>query len=257
LRILQEYIVFVNAFKKCYYTPMEIEIIYEDENIVAINKPAGLVVHSDGKTAEPTVADWVLKNYPDTKDVGESLVLSDGTIIKRPGIVHRLDRDTSGILLIAKNQESFSNLKEQFQNRTIQKSYRAFVYGEMKEIEGVIDRPIGRSASDFRKWSAQRGARGKMREAITEYKVLNKKDGFSYVEVNPKTGRTHQIRVHFKAINHEIVCDKLYASKKECVLGFERLALHAYSVEFNLLDGTKIKLEADLPKDFLIALKQM
>ena len=234
---------------------MKIEIIYEDENIVAINKPAGSVVHSDGKTKEPSVADWVLKNYPDTKGVGEPLVLSEGTIIKRPGIVHRLDRDTSGILLIAKNQESFSNLKEQFQNRTIQKSYRAFVYGEMKEIEGVIDRPIGRSASDFRKWSAQRGARGKMREAITEYKVLNKKDGFSYVEVNPKTGRTHQIRVHFKAINHEIVCDKLYASKKECALGFERLALHAYSVEFYLLDGKRLKLESELPKDFEKALK--
>jgi 23S rRNA pseudouridine1911/1915/1917 synthase len=196
-----------------------------------------------------------LKNYPDTKDVGESLVLSDGTIIKRPGIVHRLDRDTSGILLIAKNQESFLNLKEQFQNRTIQKSYRAFVYGEMKEIEGVIDRPIGRSTNDFRKWSAQRGARGKMREAITEYKVLNKKDGFSYVEVNPKTGRTHQIRVHFKAINHEIVCDKLYAPKKECALGFERLALHSYSIEFNLIGGKRLNLEAELPNDFKNALK--
>ncbi|MBU4479936.1 RluA family pseudouridine synthase, partial [Patescibacteria group bacterium] len=222
---------------------MKIKIIYEDKNIVVINKPAGLVVHSDGKTQEPTVADWVLKNYPETENVGEPLILSSGEIIKKPGIVHRLDRDTSGILLVAKNQKSFLFLKEQFQNRTIQKSYRAFVYGEMKNDEGIIDRPIGRSSGDFRKWSAQRGARGKMREAITEYKVLKRGSGFSFVEVNPKTGRTHQIRVHFKAINYPIVFDKLYAPKKNVLsstshnLGFDRLALHAYSLEFNLPSG--------------------
>lgn len=240
---------------------MQIPIIYEDENIVAINKPAGLVVHSacpthlkngcrDGKTKEDSVADWILENYPETKDVGEPLVLDSNEIIKRPGIVHRLDRETSGVLLIAKNQETFLFLKKQFQDRKIQKSYRAFVYGEIKNDEGVIDRPIGRSAKDFRMWSAQRGARGKMREAVTEYKVLKKKDGYSYVEIYPKTGRTHQIRVHLKAINYPIVCDSLYASKKECALGFERLALHAYSIEFSLSNGQKLKLEADLSEDF-------
>ena len=146
---------------------MNISIIYEDKNIVAINKPSGLVVHSDGKTEEPTVVDWVLKNYPETKDVGEPLVLNDGKEIKRPGIVHRLDRDTSGILLIAKNQESFLHLKKQFQNRTIQKTYRAIVYGRVKNDEGVIDRPIGRSKKDFRRWTAQRDIRGKESEAVT------------------------------------------------------------------------------------------
>ncbi len=232
---------------------MKIEIIYEDENIIAINKPTGLIIHSDGKTKEITLVDWILKKYPEIEDVGEPLVLNSGEVIKRSGIVHRLDRGTSGILVISKNQETFLYLKEQFQNRKIQKSYCAFVYGEMKSDEGVIDRPIGRSKKDFRMWSAQREARGKMREAITEYKVLQKRGGFSFVEVNPKTGRTHQIRVHFKAINYPVVCDKLYAPKRECALGFERLALHAYSIEFNLINGEKVKLEAELPEDFLFA----
>ncbi|OGD68522.1 hypothetical protein A2996_01130 [Candidatus Campbellbacteria bacterium RIFCSPLOWO2_01_FULL_34_15] len=235
----------------------KIKIIYEDENILAINKPSGLVVHPDGKTVEPTLVDWILKNYPEIEDVGEPLVLGTGEIIKRPGIVHRLDRETSGILLIAKNQKTFLFLKEQFKERDIKKSYRAFVYGEMKMEEGIIDRPIGRSNKDFRMWSAQRGARGQMRTAITEYHVLEKGNGFSFVEANPKTGRTHQIRVHFKAINHPIVSDSLYAPKKEKGLGFERLALHSYSIEFSLPEGKKIKLEAELPKDFERALKQI
>ena len=227
-----------------------IKIIYEDENIVAVNKPAGLIIHFDGKTQEPTLVDWILEKYPEIEDVGEPLKLSSGEIIKRPGIVHRLDRETSGVLVIAKNQKTFLHLKEQFQNREIQKSYRAFVYGEMKNDEGVIDRPIGRSKKDFRRWTSQRDIRGKERDATTEYKVLQKRNGYSFVEINPKTGRTHQIRVHFKAINYPIICDSLYAPKRKCVLGFERLALHAYSLEFNLLNGKKFNLEAELPSDF-------
>ncbi len=236
---------------------MNIKIIYEDENIVAINKPAGLVVHYDGKTKESSVVDWVMEKYPEIEGVGEPLILSSGEIIKRPGIVHRLDKETSGVLLIAKNQKTFLFLKEQFQNRKTKKSYRAFVYGEIKNDKGVIDRPIGRSTSDFRKWSAQRGARGKMRGAITEYVVLDRKSNFSYVELNPKTGRTHQLRVHLKAINHPIVCDSLYAEKKECALGFQRLALHAFSIEFDLPSGEHLKLEADLPDDFKKALDSL
>ncbi len=230
------------------------QIIYEDESIVAINKPTGLVVHSDGKTNEPSVVDWVLENYPETENVGEPLVLSGGTIIKRPGVVHRLDRDTSGVLLIAKNQESFLHLKEQFQSRIIPKTYKTFVYGRVKDDEGIIDRPIGRSKKDFRRWTAQRDIRGKEREAVTEYKVLKRGQDYSFVEVYPKTGRTHQIRVHFKAINYPVVCDKLYSPKRECGLGFERLALHAYSIEFSLMNGEKIKLKAELPEDFKKAL---
>lgn len=232
----------------------EIKIIYEDENIVAINKPSGLVVHNDGKTDEPNLCDWILKNYPDTKNVGEPLKLIDGGEIKRPGIVHRIDRETSGVLLIVKNQETFLNLKNQFKNREIKKTYKAFVYGEIKENGGVIDKPIGKSRKDFKQWSASDKARGKLRDAITEYKILIRNKSFSFVEVSPKTGRTHQIRVHFKLINHPIVCDRLYADRRECALGFGRLALHAFSVEFKNLNGTVLKIEAPLPDDFEKAL---
>lgn len=234
---------------------MDLPIIYEDKDYVAINKPAGLVVHSDGKTDEPAVTDWMLEKYPEAKDVGEPIQLTNGGAISRPGIVHRIDRETSGVLILAKNEKAHAHLKEQFQNRKVSKSYRAFVYGEMKEKEGVIDRPIGRSKKDFRLWSAQRGARGEMREAITEYKVLETGNGYTYIEAHPKTGRTHQIRVHFKAINYPVVRDALYAPGREQALGFERLALHALRVEFVNLLGKQVAVEAPLPQDFEKALK--
>ncbi len=230
------------------------EILFEDKNYVVINKPAGLVVHYDGKTKEPNVTDWVLEKYPQASEVGEPLKLSNGEIIKRPGIVHRIDRETSGALVIALNQEAFIYLKELFQSRAVQKTYHTFVYGRVKKDDDVIDRPIGRSRKDFRLWSAQRFARGEMREAITEYKVLqrgsDKKDDVTFIEAKPHTGRTHQIRVHFKAINHPVVCDKLYAPKRETLLGFERLALHARSIEFKSIDGSVVSVTAPYPKDF-------
>ncbi len=228
----------------------KIKILYEDKNLLVINKPAGLVVHFDGKTHEPSVAEWVLENFPKTENVGEPITLTSGEVIKRPGIVHRIDRDTSGVLVIAKTAESFDYLKKAFQGRDISKTYHAFVYGEMKKDDDTIDRPITRSRSDFRLWSAQRGGRGEAREAITHYKVLARKDGYSFVEVKPETGRTHQIRVHFKAINYPIVADVLYAPKREQALGFERLALHAYEIEFTGMDGKVVRVTAPYPPDF-------
>lgn len=234
-----------------------IEIIYEDEHILAINKPAGLVVHADGKISEPSVADWVLRNFPDMRDIGESWIAPDGTTIYRPGIVHRLDRDTSGALLLCKDQETFIVMKEKFQGREVSKIYHAFVYGEMKDNEGTIDRPIARSRKDFRLWSAQRGARGNAREAITDFKVLRRGGGCSFVELKPRTGRTHQLRVHLKAINHPIVCDGLYAPKREPVFGLSRLALHASSVSFEFLSDGEISITAPLPAEFEHALAVM
>lgn len=236
-------------------TDKEITILYEDENFLVLNKPSGLAAHSDGRTKEPTLADWILKKYPGLADVGESLVLSDEKKILRPGIVHRIDRETSGVLAVAKNQKSFGYLKKQFQDRKVKKIYEAFVFGELKNDEGKIDRPIAKSRKDFRLWSAQRGARGKEREALTLYRTLARGGGVSFVEVEPKTGRTHQIRVHFKAINYPIVCDRLYAPRRGTALGFERLALHAKSLEFESPDGKKIKVEAPYPKDFENAIK--
>jgi 23S rRNA pseudouridine1911/1915/1917 synthase len=245
---------------------VNIDIVYEDNDILAINKPAGLVVHADGRTKEQTVTDWILEKYPDVKGIGEPLTLSNGTIIDRPGIVHRIDRDTSGVLLIAKNQNAFLYLKSQFQNREVEKKYNAFVYGEIKDQEGlqggIIDRPIARSKKDFRLWSAQRGSRGEARDAITEYEILlktniSREKGYTYIEARPKTGRTHQIRVHLKAINHPVICDTLYAPKREPALGFSRLALHARSIIFSNLKGEKVTAEAPLPPDFTAALEQI
>ncbi len=236
---------------------MEIGVIYEDNNLVAINKPAGLVVHPDGKTDEPTLTDWVLERYPSIKEVGEPIVLTSGEKIFRPGIVHRLDKDTSGVLVIAKDQDTFMHLKNAFKERATEKVYRAIVYGVIKDDAGTIDLPIGRSKSDFRKRLAGSHARGVLREAHTEYKVLLRGEECTYIEVYPKTGRTHQIRVHMKAIEHPVVCDSLYAPSKEPLLGLHRLALHAWRLAIVHPDGHKLVLEAPLPDDMEEAVAKM
>lgn len=238
---------------------MNISLLYEDQHILAINKPAGLVVHSDGRTKERTLSDLILKNYPETKKIGEPIKLKSGEVIYRPGIVHRLDRETSGVLLVAKTSEGFFHLKKQFQQRIVGKTYLAFVYGIIKEDDGVINRPIARSRKDFRLWSAQRGSKGQHREAETYFKVLRRREnigeiGATFIEINPKTGRTHQIRVHFKAVNHPIVCDKLYAPKRPAILDFNRLALHSFKISFENLEGKSVEVEAPLPADFKVAL---
>ncbi|MEK9177651.1 MAG: RluA family pseudouridine synthase, partial [Patescibacteria group bacterium] len=139
--------------------------------------------------------------------------------------------------------------------RTIKKKYLAFVWGEMKEEFGTINRPIGRSSSDFRKKSAQRGARGELRVAETYWTKIasasiSMTEKFSLIEAEPKTGRTHQIRVHFAAIQHPVVGDKLYAPKRPTALGFNRTALHSRSIEFDNCEGKRIEIEAPLPEDF-------
>ena len=225
---------------------MDISILYEDSDVLVVNKPSSLIVHSDGRTNEPTLVDWVLGKYPEIKRVGD---------VARQGIVHRLDRETSGVMIVAKNQKAYDFLKGQFQSRSVEKIYHAFVYGRVKNDEGVIDRPIARSKRGGALWSATRGKKGKERDAVTEYKVLRRGDGYSLVELRPLTGRTHQLRVHLKAINYPVVCDKLYVPKKECILGFNRLALHARSLTLTLLGGKNIKIEAPYPNDFENALK--
>lgn len=246
--------------------PLEINILYEDAHCVVVDKPAGLMVHPDGRATGPFLTDWVMAQYPETVGVGEHTRTPDGQPVLRPGIVHRLDRETSGALIIAKTPEAHAHLKAQFQDRTVSKKYLAFVWGEMAEEFGTITRSIGRSGSDFRKWSAQRGARGDLRDAETYWTRLATKavegeiwsgetgavkaEKFSLVEVEPKTGRTHQIRVHFTAENHPVVGDMLYAPKKPSALGFGRTALHARSVEFETMEGKRVKVVAQLPEDF-------
>jgi 23S rRNA pseudouridine1911/1915/1917 synthase len=251
---------------------MQVNILYEDKYILAINKPSGLLVHADGRSKEPTLVDWLNENYPELKEVGEEQMLQNGEIIKRPGVVHRLDKDTSGVIVVAKTKEAYDFLKEQFKNRKVQKVYNAVVWGNFDlstllgagKIFGIISKPIGRSAGDFRKWSAEHGAKGELREAITEYQVLtqgeNKGERFAYLEVWPKTGRTHQIRVHLKSISHPVLCDKLYGNKvcePEKCLGFDRLALHALSISLELPDHTHITIESPLPPEFENALAKL
>lgn len=239
----------------------EVEIVYEDEAILAINKPSGLVVHSDGKRNEQTLTDWILERCPSMRGIGEPLILLSGIAVDRPGIVHRLDRDTSGIMILAKNQDAYLFLKKQFQNHEISKVYQAIVYGTLRDEEGVVDLPIARSAKNFRLKSAGlsmvgsgRNLKGTLREAITFWRVLKRFPDYTYIELYPKTGRMHQIRVHCKAINHPLVCDPLYAPSRVCPNPPGRLALHAYSIEFRHPAGAVIKLEAPLPDDFTAGL---
>jgi 23S rRNA pseudouridine1911/1915/1917 synthase len=233
------------------------KIIYEDTDILCIDKPSGLAVHEDGRTKEYVLTDWVRDTYPEIVGVGEEMRLQSGAVIDRPGVVHRLDRATSGILLLAKNQATFLYLKEQFKSRKVQKTYHAFVWAELKESCGTIDKPIGRSKKDFRQWTCGPTAKGTLREAVTRWTRLGYANGFSYLSLEPKTGRTHQIRVHLKAIGHPVVGDTRYAPKKKNALGFERLALHAQAIVFTHPNGTKMSLEAELPPDFLHAQEEL
>lgn len=248
---------------------MKIKVLYEDPNILAIEKPSGVSVHGDGRSGDETIADWVLENYPKMKNVGEPEFFEnkgERVEIKRPGIVHRLDRETSGVLLLAKNKKAFESLKTQFQEREVKKTYVAIVSGSVRHDRGVINKPIGRSPRDFRRYLSGRGVRGEIREAVTDYKVLKRFElepsqtsnpsspqasfKFTYLEVKPKTGRTHQIRVHMKYLNHPVVGDTLYNPDGVYPKGISRMALHAQSIEFKDFKGKNIKVESVVPLQF-------
>lgn len=232
----------------------EITKIFETANWLVINKPAGLATHRDlyTKDDEQTVADWFLANYPESKEVGEPLKLDNGEMILKSGIVHRLDKDTSGIMILAKTQAGYQELKQAFLNREVTKEYRAIVVGELKQVGGEINLPIGRSKKDPRKRLASLKASSKLREALTVWERLENYPGFAYVAAYPKTGRTHQIRVHLKAINHPIVNDSLYGESAS-LPGLNRLALHAKALTFPFR-GETFSFEAKLPEDFRAAL---
>lgn len=230
-----------------------IRILYEDDDVLVIDKPSGMMVHSDGKSEEETVVTWFLQYYPKAHDVGEEQILKDGTHIERSGVVHRLDKETSGVLILAKTQDAFLHLKAQFHDRLAEKEYRAFVYGRMKEKWGTIERAIGRSTKDFRLRSAQRGAKGTLRPAVTDWECISQSEMHAYLRLMPKTGRTHQLRVHMKAIGRPIVNDTLYAPKnllQSDNLGIGRLALHAYSLRLVLPNGEQKTFISELPESF-------
>jgi len=234
-------------------------VISEHPHFLVINKSAGLMVHAanvsgarhlnEERAQSPTLVDWLLKHYPEVKTVGDDPTL-------RPGIVHRLDKETSGVMLVPRDQHYFEYLKSLFQKHEIKKTYLAVVFGKPKKEIGVIDAPIG-----IKKGTLKRSIHSEKmaKSAVTGYRVTksffekdeNGKDWeFSLVEVKPQTGRTHQIRVDLASIGCPIVGDHLYGPKKQP--GFaKRLMLHARAIEFNDEDGTRLEFEAELPKEFM------
>jgi 23S rRNA pseudouridine1911/1915/1917 synthase len=264
---------------------MKIKVLFENTNLLVLDKPAGLAVHGDGKTKRETVVDFIFQKYKNIKGVGENMFVNimEGKTerkveIHRPGIVHRLDKDTSGVLIIAKTADAYENLKKQFQEHKIRKEYTAVLLGDVKFDTGIIDTPIARSKSDFRKKEVVKkvigkdnepledtNVRGGEREAMTRYKVGKKitllGQKMSVVTFFPETGRMHQLRVHAKSIGHPIIGDHLYGPRneelEEKVFGKSksinkvRQLLHAKSVTFfNPGTGAELKVIAPLPKDF-------
>jgi len=222
---------------------MNISIVYEDNNLLVINKPSGLITHpKNAEDKQESVTGWLTEKYPEIKNVGEDPL--------RPGSVHRLDKDTSGLLLIAKNQDSFLYLKNLFQERKIKKFYLALVYGKPKEPKGIIDAPMGRIG--MKRTTQVRGNKKlkDKKEAVTEYRTLKNFRDFTLLEVSPHTGRTHQIRVHLKSIGVPVVGDPIYGFKKPTLQpGPGRLFLHAYKLQFVSPDGKSLIFETDLPDD--------
>jgi 23S rRNA pseudouridine1911/1915/1917 synthase len=236
---------------------MEISKVYEDDSILIINKPYGLITHPKNATdTQPGLTDWVASNYPELKDVGEPFSAS-GSPYPRHGIVHRLDKKTSGLIVIAKSQEVFYYLKNLFQTHTIHKHYYALVHGKPKESSGIINAPLGRIG--MKRTTQMEGKKmidGK--DSVTEYKTVKNFDKYTLLEVSPKTGRTHQIRVHLKSIGCPVAGDSIYAPKGwHGPEGLKRLFLHAYKLEFPAPDGKRLVIEADLPEDLQNVLNEL
>ena len=227
---------------------MKIPIVFEDKNIIVIDKPAGLLVHPTNKNEKNTLIDWLINKYPEIKNIGE-----DKT---RPGIVHRLDKDTSGLMVIAKNNKTFFYLKKQFKNRLVEKKYLALVAGKLKDEKGIITKAIGRSRKKGIKQTVAPIVPRK--EAITKYKVLKEYPEYSLIEAIPKTGRMHQIRVHLASIGHPIAGDSQYKFKRQpCPKNLERQFLHASYLKFKLPNGEIKEFHSNLPKDLEKILKNL
>ncbi len=238
---------------------MKFPILFENNHVVVIDKPIGIIVHPDERQEEYTISDWMKETY------GVVGVGDEG----REGVVHRLDRNTTGILVLAKDQIALTILKRQFRDHTVRKVYRAIVEGHIKHETGMISIPLARAKSDFRKRTIvdmfSQDNRGEEKEAITRYKVLERSissDGkqYSYVECYPLTGRTHQIRAHFRGIRHPIIGDELYGSLKGKDLA-PRSMLHAYSITIDIPEEKEGKSEktivAPIPSDIQETLRAL
>lgn len=230
----------------------EPHVIAEKEHLLALAKPAGLIVHRDGRNEEPSLCEWVGERYPALRGVGGAWVSPQGEEIPLNGVVHRLDKQTSGVVLVAKDEETFAALKAEFKARRVKKTYLAYVHGHIAEA-GEIVAEIARTSGVPRRWYAKPCTKNSPRAAITEWRLVNhlsaeNGEPVSLIGVWPKTGRTHQIRVHLASIGHPIIADTLYGSG-ESLSGFTRLALHALSVELTV-HGEHVVFKAPLPECF-------
>ena len=224
---------------------IHIEIIYEDSDIIVVNKPKGMVVHPANGNPDGTLVNAIMAICKD------SLSGIGGEI--RPGIVHRLDKDTSGLLIVAKNDKAHVNMSEQIKNHEVKKTYMALVRGCIKENEATIDMPIGRSNSDRKKMAVNKNGKN----AVTHIKVLKRYDKYTLLEINIETGRTHQIRVHLSHIGFPVIGDYIYSNGKN-EFGVMGQCLHAKELEFkHPISGNDMKLQAPLPKYFEDILKKL
>ena len=224
--------------------PLNFEIVTQTKDYLVINKPVGLLMHGAPDLEETNLADLLVKKYPTMSKVGEDPY--------RPGIVHRIDKDVSGLILVAKTQDFFEAAKQQFMDRSIKKSYTALAHGKISAEVGVIDFPIERAVAGFKMAARPKGAGG--RRAISEFIVLKRFNHFTLVKVAIKTGRTHQIRVHFSAYGHPLVGDNLYGNKTakdiNKKLATARIYLVADELSFTDLNGEQKNFKLDLPEDF-------
>ena len=221
---------------------MPLKIVYEDANLLVIDKPAGLTVHPAPGHPGGTLINAILAYYPRLAEISDSL---------RPGIVHRLDKDTSGLMIVAKNKSAEMNLVEQFRSRTVKKAYLVLVRGKLTPECGLIEAAIGRSPSDRKRMAVVREGL----EARTRYQVVKYLGGFTLLEVAPETGRTHQIRVHLAAIGYPVVGDAVYGVKSRHL---SRQFLHAYKLGFKLPStGESVEFESPLPDDLARALREI
>jgi 23S rRNA pseudouridine1911/1915/1917 synthase len=221
-----------------------LRIVYEDEDLVVVDKPAGLVVHPAPGHERGTLANALVARYPDLP------LDEDG----RPGIVHRLDKDTSGLILVAKNEAARRDFQGQFKRGEVDKVYLALVHGKVEPVDGIIDAPLGRDVRNRKRMAV---ARSGGRQAVTQYHVLEHLGDFTLLEVRPHTGRTHQVRVHLAFIRHPVVGDETYGRRKQR-LGVKRQFLHAHRLGFRLPgSGASLELVSELPDDLAVILRRL
>ena len=225
--------------------PIPLDVIYEDRDLIVVNKPAGLVVHPSHGHWRGTLVNAILAHCPDLAGI-------NGTL--RPGIVHRLDKETSGLIIVAKNDAAQQGLQWQFKRREVHKVYLALVEGRLEPKRGLIEAPVGRDPHHRNRMAVvTRGGR----EARTEYRVLEILGDHTLVEVHPLTGRTHQVRVHFASLGHPLVGDSVYGFRRQR-LGLRRHFLHAWKLAFRLpSSGQPLELTAELPVDLRRVLEEL